>query len=334
MVRQVLQRAGADVLERLGLHRDGGPPPPPPQAALDAIFRMPSGGPETEEQARARAAAEEAHRQSNPRTAPCGCGCMRWQSDRAANGDLIWLCSGCHQRFVPRDPSQAIVRPAPPGPPPPEPLPSPTEAREALKAAATAVEMAIAGHASLSNAASSVRSAVGAAERMHEEAEAALAEATRKARDATARALTTGHAAPAIDLGKARSEVEKASDGLLAARGAQEAIEGQQEAARRALASAQAKADAAALQVLAAEIGPSTVARVQALSAELVRELSRLGWLSQRRAYWTAEMQGLLALRGSAPRDWPDAVQLVTESDAALDRAVVALVNDPTVAVP
>ena len=138
--------------------------------------------------------------------------------------------------------------------PPPEQL-SPAAARSALKAAAVAVEMAIAGHASLSNASTSVRAAVGAAERVHEEAEAALAEATRKAREATARALTTGQAAPAIDLGKARSEVAKAADGLLAARGAQEAIEGQQEAARRALASAQAKADAAALQVMAVESG-------------------------------------------------------------------------------
>ena len=151
--------------------------------------------------------------------------------------------------------------------------PSPEAAREALKAAAIAVEMAIAGHASLSNASTSVRAAVGAAERMHEEAEAALAEATRKARDATARALTTGQAAPAIDLGKARSEVEKAADGVLAARGAQEAIEAQQEDARRELASAQAKADAAALQVMAAEVGVPLVARTQAW------------WLSSRRRW-------------------------------------------------
>ena len=66
MVRQVLQRAGADVLERLGLHRGDGPPPPSPQTALDAVFRMPSGGPETEEQQREREKAEEAHSASNP----------------------------------------------------------------------------------------------------------------------------------------------------------------------------------------------------------------------------------------------------------------------------
>jgi hypothetical protein len=333
MVRQVLQRAGADVLERLGLQRGDGAPPPPPQA-LDAIFRMPSGGPETEEQARAREAAEEAHRQANPRSQPCQCGCMRWESSRAANGDLIWICSGCHRRFLPRDPSQAVVRPAPPPPPPSAPLPSPEAAREALKAAATAVEMAIAGHASLSNASTSVRAAVGAAERMHEEAEAALAEATRKARDATARALTTGQAAPAIDLGEARSEVEKAADGVLAARGAQEAIEGQQEAARRALASAQAKADAAALQVMAVEVGVPLVARTQALVAELTAALARLGWLSGRRAYWSPEAQALLALQGLPVRDWPMTAKITTESDAALDRALPALVSDPTVVVP
>jgi hypothetical protein len=211
---------------------------------------------------------------------------------------------------------------------------SPEAAREALKAAATAVEMAIAGHASLSNASTSVRAAVGAAERVHEEAEAALAEATRKARDATARALTTGQAAPAIDLGKARSEVAKAADGVLAARGAQEAIEAQQADARKELATAQAKADAAALQVMAAEVGVPLVARTQALVAELAEALAKLGWLSGRRAFWSPEAQALLALQGLAVRDWPLTTKIASESDSALDRAVVALVNDPATEVP
>ena len=51
MVRQVLSARVADVLGGSGCIVDDGPPPPPPQAALDAVFRMPSGGPETEEQA-------------------------------------------------------------------------------------------------------------------------------------------------------------------------------------------------------------------------------------------------------------------------------------------
>jgi hypothetical protein len=332
MARGVLERAGLAGL--FGGRDDGEVRPAPPPPPLAEIFRSP-GGPESEEQQRAREAAEEAHRRANPRNSPCICGCMRWESSRASDGRLIWLCGGCRQEPHTRGATEAIWRQAPPGPPQPEPPPSPEAARAALKAATVAVEMAIAGHASLSNAASSVRSAVGAAERVHEEAEAALAEATRKARDATARALTTGQAAPAIDLGKARGEVEKAADGLLAARGAQEAIAAQQEAARRALATAQAKADAAALQVMAAEIGPSTVARVRELSAQLASELARLGWLAGHRVLpWSPEVQALLALRGSAPRDWPDAVQLVTESDAALDRAVVALVNDPATVVP
>ncbi len=332
MVRQVLQRAGADVLEQLGLHRDDGPPPPPPQAALDAIFRMPSGGPETEERQREREKAEEAHSAANPRGGTCGCGCRRFESTRTAAGKLAWVCGGCRQVYQPEG-ACARVRPAAPVAPP-APLPSPEAAREALKAAATAVEMAIAGHASLSNASTSVRAAVGAAERMHEEAEAALAEATRKARDATALALTTGQAAPAIDLGKARSEVEKAADGLLAARGAQEAIEAQQETARRALASAQAKGDEAALRVLAVEVGVPLVARTQALVTELAAALARLGWLSGRRAFWSPEVQALLALQGLPVRDWPMTAKIAAESDAALDRALPALVADPTVVVP
>jgi hypothetical protein len=174
MVRQVLQRAGADVLERLGLHRGDGPPPPPPQAALDAIFRMPSGGPETEEQARARDAAEEAHRQSNPRTAPCGCGCMRWESSRASDGRLMWLCAGCRQEPQVRGPTEAIVRPAPP---PPAPLPTPAEARQALVAAVEAVGKAVTEHDRLSKAAEAARGAVTQAEQVAEVAAVALTEA-------------------------------------------------------------------------------------------------------------------------------------------------------------
>ena len=188
MARGVLERAGARWL-CLAARDDRGyarPPPPPPMADDFPVRRA---GLRREEQARAREAAEEAHRRANPRNAPCACGCMRWESSRASDGDLIWLCGGCRQAPQARGiRAEAIVRPAPPAPPPPT-MPSPEAAREALKAAATAVEMAIAGHASLSNASTSVRAAVGAAERVHEEAEAALAEATRKARDATARAL-------------------------------------------------------------------------------------------------------------------------------------------------
>jgi hypothetical protein len=62
--------------------------------------------------------------------------------------------------------------------------------------------------------------------------------------------------------------------------------------------------------------------------------LARLGWLSGHRAYWSPEMQSLLALQGLAPRDWSMTIKLVTESDAALDRAVAALAHDPGVTVP
>ena len=82
MVRQVLQRAGADVLERLGLSpRDDGPPPPPPMA------RPSSGCPRAAERPRSRQrereTAEEAHRATNPRVGTCGCGCCRLGVDRA-----------------------------------------------------------------------------------------------------------------------------------------------------------------------------------------------------------------------------------------------------------
>ena len=321
MARGVLERAGLAGL--FGGRDDGELRPAPPPPPLAEIFRSP-GGPESEEQQRAREAAEEAHRRANPRNLPCGCGCCRWESGRASNGRLMWLCGGCRQEPQARGPTEAIIRPAPAVPAPPTML-SPEAAREALKAAATAVEMAIAGHASLSNASTSVRAAVGAAERMHEEAEAALAEATRKARDATARALTTGQAAPSIDLGKARSEVAKAADGLLAARGAQEAIEAQQADARKELASAQAKAETAAIATVGAEIGAPLVARLTELAAEFAGGLARLDWLVKHRAHWTPEMQALLALRDLPPLQWPQMAKTVPEVSAALDRAVVAL---------
>jgi hypothetical protein len=329
MARGVLERVGlADVFGG----RDDGPPPPSPQAALGEVFKMPP-RPETEDQAREREAAEEAHRQANPRSQPCQCGCMRWQSDRAANGDLIWICSGCHRRFLPRDPSQAIVRPAPPAPPPPT-LPSPAEARQALVAAVEAVAEAVGRHDSLSKAAESARAAVAQAEQVAEVAEQALAAARVQAREDAARALAAGRTLGPLDLSKVRGEVEKASDALLAAKGAREAIEGQQEAARRALVTAQAKGDEAALRVLAAELGVPLVARTQALVAELTAAMARLGWLSGRRAFWSPEAQALLALQGLAVRDWPLTTKIAAESDSALDRALPALVADPTVTVP
>ena len=70
----------------------------------------------------------------------------RSRGERRPDLDLLGLPSA----LLPRDPSQAIVRPAPPAPPPPAPLPSPAEAREALKAAAVAVGNAVAEHARLS----------------------------------------------------------------------------------------------------------------------------------------------------------------------------------------
>ena len=68
--------------------------------------------------------------------------------------------------------------------------------------------------------------------------------------------------------------------------------------------------------------------------AELAAALARLGWLSGRRAFWSPEAQALLALQGLAVRDWPMTTKIAAESDAALDRALPALVADPTVVVP
>ena len=56
---------------------------------------------------------------------------------------------------------------------------------------------------------------------------------------------------------------------------------------------------------MAAEVGAPLVARTQALVAELTAALARLGWLRGRRAFWSPEVQALLALQGLAVRDWP-----------------------------
>jgi hypothetical protein len=137
-----------------------------------------------------------------------------------------------------------------------------------------------------------------------------------------------------IDLGKARGDVDRAADGLLAARGALEEIDSQLQDARARLATMKAKADSAALQVVAAEIGPQAEMRAQKLAEELVEALAKLGWLSTRRAYWSQASQALIQLQGLAPRDWPMMVKIATESDSALERALVALANDPSTEVP
>jgi hypothetical protein len=334
MARSVLQRAGMVLDGLAGLRDLGGsrplPPSPPPMAS---VFTPPPGA-ETEEAQRVREAAEEAHRVGNPRNTMCSCGCMRWESSRASDGALIWLCAGCRGRFTPRDPSLAVVRPSPPAPPPPAPLPTAEEARAALAAAVEARERARAAHGKVSSdAALAARNASDAQARV-EAAEAALAEARVQARSAAVAALQAGRTAAASDLSKVRGEVEKASDGLLAARGALEEIEAKQDGARKALASSQAKTDGAALVVVAAELGPPSVVRAQELAGELTKALARLGWLSGRRAYWSPEVQALLALQGLPVRDWPQTNKLATESDAALERALVALANDPTTEIP
>jgi hypothetical protein len=331
MARGVLERAGASIAGMFSGQGDGGPPP---QAAMGAVFRMPS-GPETEEHQRTRERAEEEHRQANPRSRPCVCGCMRWESGRGIDGSLQWLCATCKQRFQPRDPSQPIVRNGPPLPPPPAPFPSPAEARQALVAAVEAVGKAIAEHDSISKAAEAARSDVVRTEQAHEAAEQALTGARLQARDAAAVALQAGRAAPTLDLAKQRGEVTKTADAAQVARETRAELEAKQERARKALATAQARRDEAALTAIGVEIGPPEIARVRELVVALTTGLSRLGWLEKHSVLpWSPEVQALLALRGLAPRDWPQTNKLATETDAALHRALIALASNPATEIP
>jgi hypothetical protein len=117
MVRSV-QRGAADVLDRLGLLRDGGQGSQRVTSEMIPAFRAPRVESEAEQQAAERA--RQAHNERNPRNAQCvNCMCMRWESTRAANNDLIWICSGCHVRYDPATGTGALVRPAAPVAPPP-----------------------------------------------------------------------------------------------------------------------------------------------------------------------------------------------------------------------
>jgi hypothetical protein len=324
------------VLDGLAGLRDlgGSRPPPPSPPPLASVFTMPPGA-ESEEQERQREAAEDAHRAANPRSTACPCGCMRWESGRGIDGGLAWLCANCRQRYVPRDRNVAVVRPSPPAPPPPAPLPSPAEARQALERAVEARESARSAHGKVSSDAGLAARNASDAQARVEASEAALTLARVTAREDATRALQAGRAPSALDLSKPRLEVEKAADGLLAAKEARDQIDGQLEDARRELARTAAKVDEAALTTLGVEIGPPAVQRVTTLAAELVTELARLGWLEQHRALpWTPDVQGLLALRGLAPRDWPMTEKLVAESDGALGRTVIALASDPSTEIP
>jgi hypothetical protein len=67
----------------------------------------------------------------------------------------------------------------------------------------------------------------------------------------------------------------------------------------------------------------------------LTTGLSRLGWLEKHSVLpWSPEVQALLALRGLAPRDWPQTNKLATETDAALHRALIALASNPATEIP
>jgi hypothetical protein len=320
-----LQTLGRDIGgQRGGGHRDDGAGQlRPPLPAMPA-WRAPITSDEAE---RLREAAEQLHASRNPGAAVCSCGCMRWESSRDAAGALIWLCSGCHLRHG----AKPLPRAEPIAPLPPL---DPEVARETLKAAVEARQKAVDVHAALSRAADSARSAVTAAEQLAESSAAALTEARVQAREAATRALQAGRAAPAIDLGQPRGLVEKASDGLLAAQEARAELEAQRGEARKALASSQAKADAAAIATVGAEIGVPLIARMVAQTAQLTRDMAALNWLTVHRAHWSPDMQALLALGDQAPRNWPQADKTATEVASSLDRAVAALACDPATEIP
>jgi hypothetical protein len=165
-------------------------------------------------------------------------------------------------------------------------------------------------------------------------AEAELAAAQSDAVVQARAALTAGRTVPAAGLGKHRQALEQAQDALLTAKAAAEQIEAQLADARKELASAQAKAETAATVTVGAEIGAPLVARLTELAAEFAGGLARLDWLVKHRAHWTPEMQALLALRDLPPLQWSVLAKTAPEVASALDRTVVALVNDPTATVP
>jgi hypothetical protein len=202
-----------------------------------------------------------------------------------------------------------------------------------LVAAIEAVAEAVGSHDSLSKAAEAARGAVARMEQAHEVAEEALTEARRTAREYATQALAAGRAPGPLDLSKVRGEVEKAADALLAARGALEELEAKQEAARRALARAQAQADAAAIATVGAERVPALLARMTGLAAEFPRDMAQLEWLVAHHVVSDPAVPELLKLRDLALRHWPQAREAIFAA-AALDRAVVALVNDPAVGIP
>jgi hypothetical protein len=326
MVRSV-QRGAADVLDRLGLLRDGGQGSQRVTSEMIPAFRAPRV--ETEAEQRAAERARQAHNERNPRNAQCvNCMCMRWESTRAANNDLIWICSGCKRRF-----GSAREVPAPLPAPPPQL--TPTEARESLTRSVAAVATAVSDHDSVGRSATGARSASAAAEQAVETAEEALAAAQADAVTQARRALEAGQAVPSAGLGKVRAALEQAQDALAAARGAHMALEAQQAEARKALASARAKAETAATVTVAAELAPALIERMTAQAAQIVRDYSTLDWLVKHYVGPSdPAVPGLLALVDMLPRNWPQMAKTVPEVSAALDRTVVALVNDPTTEVP
>ena len=298
---------------------NGATPPIPMQRNVDAAKGW------STEQIAAAEAAERAHHDAYPWSAPCVCGCRRWETGATRGGERVWLCVGCHRAYQALG-AGAVVRPGP-APAAAVVAPSPTAARQKLEAALSELAEARAAGEKAAVAEQAARSAVSAAEQTAEVAEAALNAAVFEAGNATAAALRGRRAAPAPDLGKCRDYVARAHDALLAARAAREQITGEQKDARAGLQRAERRAREAAQQVLAAETVPALVTYVVKLRDDLLANLSELKALTSSGVTMDEQARDLCALATRPVREWLGAEAAALRASAAIEAKLAALVS-------
>ena len=320
---RVLSRALQAATERLdaaagGWGGNGATPPIPMQRNVDAAKGW------STEQIAAAEAAERAHHDRYPWSAPCVCGCRRWETGATRGGERVWVCVGCHRAYQALGPG-AIVRPGS-APAPAWVAPSPTEARRKLEASRLELAEARAEYERVIAATDAARSAVVQAEQTAEVAEAALTSATAGATTAMAAALRGRRAAPPVDLGKCRDYVAKAADALHTAREAQRQIVAEAKESKKAAERAERRAGEAARQVLAADLPPA-VTYLARLRDDFLKNLAELRSLVATGVTTDADARDLAELHARPPREWPGGEAAALRASAAIEAKLAALVS-------
>jgi hypothetical protein len=265
--------------------------------------------------------------------ASCGPSWRQFSVARLSDGQLAWHCVRCRQPHRPPlllNPAGEEVAVAPDDP---SPVLPPLAPRQVLKACMAEL---LAGATECEH----LIRAVPAAQAEVERAEVALAAAVAARQETAARGAQeleillrekSGSASARAnpDLAAKRRGIENAQDVLDTARTAAALVREREAGARQILERRQQAHRNAALRVLGEEFAPVLVKRAEMQMAEVIANLSALGWLVQQRIALPEGAGKIAELRHCAPQHWPKAAQGTAAASAAMTEALSALLRDP-----